>query len=442
MMFESPFTSYAYSYPHKSAYRPLTPDRSLQAVWRDQDTSVLFLYVHIPFCEFRCGFCNLFTLAQPQPEWPKRYLESLQRQAEAVRGCVPDATFARLAIGGGTPTFLEHAELEQLLAIVSGTMQVDGNEIPAGIEASPGTVDSSKLRLLRDFGFDRLSLGIQSFESAELKSLGRPQRDGEVQRAIELVRKVGFPTLNLDLIYGAESQTRDSWMRSVRRAAELEPEEIYLYPLYVRRLTGLGRISRLGLEPEARRQWDDQRIDLYRAARDYLLDRGYRQASMRMFASPRATQSDSPDYCCQSDGMIGLGCGARSYTDSLHYSYDYAVEAHEVRRILDDYMRRDAESFSRAEYGYELDREDQQRRFLILSLLQSNGLRRSGYAERFGSDVMDDFPSLAELSLRDMLLVEPDRLQLTAKGLQWSDWIGPWLNSARVRELIEPLDVV
>lgn len=436
MRLESQFTSYAYSYPHKSAYRPLVPRVGLDEAWADQDTSALFLYLHIPFCEFRCGFCNLFTLAQPAEDLTGQYLHSLRTQAEVVRTQLSDANFARLAIGGGTPTFLNACEIEQLLDIVATTMGVNGTNLPCGVEASPGTVDSTKLTLLRQFGFDRISLGVQSFESDDLKALGRPQRESDVHQAIELIRQFDFPTMNLDLIYGAEGQTTQSWMQSVRCAAQFLPEEIYLYPLYVRRLTGLGKVGRIELDPDERDAWDRQRTELYRAAREYLLGLGYRQVSMRMFAWPTTDDSDAPHYCCQSDGMIGLGCGARSYTDSLHYSYEYAVEASGVRRILGDYLARDRDSFSSIEFGYRLDREDQLRRYLILSLLQCAGMHRRDYFDRFGSDALDDFPMLEELLQKGMIEIDRDRMQLTELGLEWSDWIGPWLNSARVNELI------
>ena len=134
--------------------------------------------------------------------------------------------------------------------------------------------------------------------------------------------------------------------------------------------------------------------------------------------------------------MIGLGCGARSYTDALHYSYEYAVAANEVRKILSDYIDRDQASFSQIEFGYHLDAEDQRRRFLILSLLQCSGVCRSQYVDRFGGDPLDDFPSLDELADQDYLEITTDRLRLTDSGLECSDAIGPWLNSARVDELI------
>ncbi len=435
-MFDSPFVSYAYSYPHKSAYRAISPSLALPEVWSQQNQDALFLYLHIPFCEFRCGFCNLFTLSQPTAGLPGQYLQALKRQATQVRDAIPNATFARLAIGGGTPTFLNVSELTELMSIVTDVMGVDANQIPGGCEASPSTVDREKLQLLRQFGIDRVSLGVQSFDDKEVHAIGRPQKAENVHRAIGLIKEAGFPTLNLDLIYGGAQQTVSSWLRSVSQAIDYEPEEIYLYPLYIRDLTGLRKVSQLGeLSGDGRRRWDDERLTAYREARNLLLESGYQQVSLRMFRRCSAVDVSGPVYCCQTDGMLGLGCGARSYTESLHYSYEYAVGSNAVRGILDDYISRDRHSFSNVDYGFRLDEDDQRRRHLIMSLLQCEGMTGSDYVARFGTEPVEDFPMLLELVENGLMRITDERLVPTESGIEYSDAIGPWLNSATVRKL-------
>lgn len=423
----TPFVSYAYSYPHKTAYRSLESPRPLRDVWRPESRESLFLYLHVPFCEYRCGFCNLFTIANPAAGWTGRYVEQIRREAEQVRAAIPDAHITRLAIGGGTPTFLEVDQLAALLRVATGVMGARPKGIPVSIEASPATVTEEKISLLREFGADRLSLGVQTFDEGVSRGMGRPQKTRDVDRTIAAVRTVGFPILNLDLIYGGEGQTLEDWASSVAAAIEYQPEELYLYPLYVRTLTGLG---------SQRRTWDDQRLLMYRAARELLLSHGYEQVSLRMFRRPQAPLDEGPVYCCQSDGMIGLGPGARSYCSSLHYSTEYAVGRSGVVAILSDYLNRQAADFGSARYGFLLDDDERQRRYVILSLLQIAGLDRSDYRARFGQDVLDDFPQLREL-ISVGLATEDECLRLTTAGLEWSDAIGPWLNSSRVRGLME-----
>ncbi|MEV6148778.1 STM4012 family radical SAM protein [Nonomuraea sp. NPDC052129] len=425
----TPYEGYVYAYPHKTAYRPLEPRPPLREVWAGERTEALFLYLHIPFCEMRCGFCNLFTRTGAPEHLVAAYLDALERQASAIREAIPEARFATAAIGGGTPTYLSAAELTRLFDLAERILGADFQAIPLGVETSPATATPDRLAVLASRGVTRLSIGVQSFIDAEARAAVRPQRRTEVERALAAIRTSGVPTLNMDLIYGIDGQTETSWRYSLDAALAWRPEEMYLYPLYVRPLTGLGL---------RRRDWDDQRLALYRAGRDHLLAAGYEQVSMRMFRLP----ADAPagvEYCCQRDGMIGLGCGARSYTSRLHYSFEYAVAVRHVRAIIDDYVRLPQESFAHANVGFELDGPERRRRHLLQSLLQAEGLDRSAYKERFGADVLDDF-DLSGFADRGWLESGAERIRLTPEGLAHSDAIGPALFSARVRELMDSYD--
>ena len=432
----TPYQGYAYAYPHKTAYRALEPSVPLRELWAGERREALFLYVHVPFCEFRCGFCNLFTRANPADGLVARYLETLERQVHQVRASLhDDVSYARFAIGGGTPTQLEAAELARLLDLAQGVLGADLPRIPTSCEMSPETVDPEKLALLAARGVDRASLGVQSFLEDEARAAGRPQRTARVEQALGWIREVGFPVLNVDLIYGLPGQTAETWERSLREALAWRPEEVFLYPLYVRPLTGLSR--RLPTTDPWREWPDDERLALYRLGRKRLLEAGYAQVSMRLFRAAHAPSVAGPDYCCQADGMIGLGCGARSYTRGLHYSGEYAVGSRGVREILESWVERDDASFARADYGFLLDAEDQRRRWAIQSLLWQEGLRFSEYRERFASDALTDLPQLGELEPRGLAVRSDEALRLTPAGLERSDVLGPWLASAKVQRLME-----
>ncbi|WP_244958917.1 STM4012 family radical SAM protein [Catellatospora chokoriensis] len=444
----SPYQGYLYAYPHKTAYRPLRPRPELRDVWAGQPRDALFLYLHIPFCEMRCGFCNLFTRAQPPAEQVGAYLRQLRVQAEQVAAALGPARYARAAIGGGTPTHLTADELAELFAITTGVLGLDPAAAQLSVETSPATATPDRLAVLAAHGTHRVSMGVQSFLDSEAHVAGRPQRRAEVDRALTALRDAAFPLLNVDLIYGIPGQTRDTWTYSLREALTWQPEEIYLYPLYVRPLTGLGR--REGLlppsgpvaavpdhdpapAPDRDAPWDAQRLDLYRHGRDLLREAGYRQLSMRQFRRADVPDPDGADYCCQDDGMVGVGCGARSYTADLHYSFDYAVSVREVRAIIDDYLSRPAHDFARAEFGFTLDGGEQRLRWLVKSLLRAEGVDLPGYAKRFGSTVDSDFPHLAELAARGWAVGDGERLALTDEGLAHGDAVGPWLVSGPVR---------
>ncbi len=324
----SPYASYAYSYPHKTAYRPLEPPVPLGPLWAAERRDALFLYIHVPFCGMRCGFCNLFTKARPQAELVEGYLGALERQAARTVDELGEATFARLAIGGGTPTYLDLADLEVVLDVAERTMGADLGRIPGSVEVSPGTVDAEKLALLRARGLDRVSIGVESFDEAEAAAVYRPQQASVVERALGLIREAGFPTLNIDLIYGLPGQTVASWLASVRRALRFAPEELYLYPLYVRPLTGLGR--RGG-------EWDDLRLACYREARALLIGEGYAQESMRMFrARTRPPRSVRP-IAARRTGWSASAAGRDPTRRRLHYATEYAVGTREVGAIIAAY---------------------------------------------------------------------------------------------------------
>jgi oxygen-independent coproporphyrinogen III oxidase len=435
-----PYRSYVYAYPHKTAYRPLTPRRALRTAWAGERTDALSLYLHIPFCEVRCGFCNLFTRIGAPDGLTGVYLDALERQADAVRDALGDrpVRFAAAAFGGGTPTFLTAAELDRLCDVAERRTGVSLRDVPLSVETSPATATADRLAVLAGRGATRISIGVQSFVEEEARAAVRPQRRADVEAALGRIRDVGVPVLNIDLIYGIDGQTVATWHRSLDAALAWRPEELYLYPLYVRPLTGLGRTGRAAGPAESEPEWDARRLRLYRQGRDHLLAAGYEQVSMRMFRRAGAPDGGPGDHACQTDGMIGLGCGARSYTSRLHYSFDYAVDMRRVRTLVDDYVQRPAADFGFAEHGCDLDTGEARRRHLLQLLLQAEGMPVADYTARFGAVPHAHFPNeLARFAALDWLeeTAGPDgvRLRLTPEGLAHSDAVGPELFSPAVR---------
>ncbi len=423
----SPYRAYTYSYPHKTAHGPLEPARPLRQVWAEQDRSALFLYLHVPFCEMRCGFCNLFTTTGGEGMF-EAYLTQLERHADVASDFLDgDHHFARLAIGGGTPTLLGPHGMTRLLN-VARRMGLDVAATPSSVETSPKTANIEVLSVLADAGVRRLSIGVQAFDRVATRALGRPQDEREVEQALETIRAMDFPTFNIDLMYGAEGQDVRDWIATVERALSFDPDELFLYPLYVRPLTHLGKKgATAGL---------DARLIAYREARDLLRARGFRQVSMRLFRRADAA-SEGPTYRCQEDGMLGLGCGARSYTEHLHYSWPYAVERGPIRDVIADYLTRSDADLAHAHHGVALDRQERARRFVLLSLLHEEGLDLGRFEARFGVDCRVLFPELSELPTLGLVQPSHARWVLTDAGMERSDAIGPWLYSSATRARME-----
>ncbi|MBT9583780.1 STM4012 family radical SAM protein [bacterium] len=396
-------SAYVYSYPHKLAYGPLDPPVELAPLWQREPRQQLFLYWHIPFCEMRCGFCNLFTSIERKAEPMAEYLQALRRQANQLATIVSPCQVSGLAIGGGTPTQLPSDQLESLLdGILQWPRQLGGD---FSVESSPATATPEKLFLLRQAGVTRLSLGVQSFVEAEVQAVHRRQRNSLVNQALSNIRGQGFEVVNIDLMVGLPGQTVSSLRRSLQSALDWQPEELYLYPLYVRPLTRLyGEHNGC----------DDG--DLYRSGRDFLQEHGYEQVSLRMFR--RRGGPGGCEYADPQRPMLGLGCGARSYTRELHYSTPYAVGSSGVRRILRAY--KDTQDFGQAHFGYRLDEEERRRRIAVLSLLSEQGLDISAFPE---------FLSLLQPG-------EAEGGRLTSLGLERADQIGPRFFSARVQQAV------
>lgn len=426
---QRPYQGYVYSYPHKTAYRPIAP-RDLSEVWAQEPKAGRFLYVHVPFCEMRCGFCNLFTLANPDGDLEAAYLQAVEREAASVALATDTARPAQVAFGGGTPTYLSARELAGLFERLDRHFQIAG--VPSAIETSPKTATPDRLSVLREWGVQRVSIGVQSFVEADTRGMGRPQKVADVERALDVLRQSGVPNLNIDLIYGAAGQTRETWLHSINRALTWEPEEIYIYPLYVRPRTGLdGRHD----------VWDTHRLNLYRAGRDHLRAAGYTQVSMRHFRR-EGTVVPFTEHSCQEDGMVGLGPGARSYTKRFHYAMPFAVSRAGVLSTLQAYINKGGEDFYVATHGIDLSPEDQARRYLLKSILRSEGVDRARFAELFGRDPVGQFPELR--TLVDAGLIEADgaRLYPSAAGLERSDAIGPWLYARDVAQRMEAFETV
>lgn len=420
-----PYRNYLYSYPHKTAYREFVSPLPLEELWRDEPAESLFLYMHIPFCGARCGFCNLFTLPDKRANVHAEYVDALERQARQWAAFTRHKPYARFAIGGGTPSLLAPAQLNRLFRIATDIMGVDLGTTSISVETSPETLTEEKLTILKEHTVDRVSMGIQSFVAAESAAIYRPQDPEVVYRALELLGQFDFPILNLDLIYGLPGQTVDSWLYSLNQALLHEPEEIFLYPLYTREHTIV--------KPGDLVNQLDIRHECYEAARAVLAERGYRQYSMRRFAKEDAgTGKDILDYSCQEEGMVGLGCGARSYTRNVHYASRYGVSRKATESIIADYVA--AEHYNTADYGIVLSLDEQKRRFILKAILHSEGLTIADYNQRFGTTLWEDHPELGLLVQSGFATDDEGILRLTPNGLGYSDSIGDWFISGEIRE--------
>lgn len=423
----NPYRQYMYSYPHKTAYRPLA-GVSLKTYAPYLAGQGHGLYLHLPFCRTKCGYCNLFSVTGQKKERIDRYLKTVERQSRQYQEVLrPYKTvFSEIVIGGGTPLLLTEQQLAGMFEILENCFHfAEGRQLM--IETAPGETSREKLAILKAAKVTRISMGIQSFSDEELRTLRRHHSAGQARKALAQIKEYNFPCVNVDFIYGIPGQTADSLLASLEEALCFEPEEIFLYPLYIKHGAKMQKDLKEGmvLRPEAARTQ-------YREACRYLRRKGFRQESMRRFVRGPQARIWSE---CGFGASLALGCGGRSYLGNLHFCTPYAITKEDCLAQLDAYECTD--DFTEITHGILLSGEESRRRYVIRHLLIRPGLLLSEYKKRFGTCAMDDFPVLKGWEREGFVRVEGAFLTMTDAGLELSDNLGPQLISNAVREKME-----
>lgn len=425
-----PYKSYIYSYPHKKAYEEFDEEINLEVLWKKSNKKDITLYIHIPFCMSKCGYCNLFSSVDMNKEKIDKYVNTLIKEIKAVARFLNiennESPFSSVIFGGGTPTILEDNQLENLLCEISRNLKVDFKKTFFAVETSPRTLTESKLRILKDFGIDRVSMGIQSFNGCELKSIYRMEPIKDIEKALKLLFKESMPIRNLDLIYGIPNQDLNSWRESLNLLIEYKPEEVFIYPLYIRENTPL--YSKYKRDNELM-------LKMYELGRNILLENGYIQTSMRNFIREDKKIDLFPEYSCQENEMIGIGCGARSYISNVNYSRKYGVFQNNINKIIDDYINE--KDFTVARHGYILSEDELKRRYILKSILKVSGLDMMDYHTKFKSNPVDEFEELNFLLENNFLVKDENNIYPTEKGIMYGDSIGQLFISSEVKKKID-----
>ena len=272
------------------------------------------LYLHVPFCVTRCGYCD-FNAYAGLDHLRSRYVAALMREADLAAPEWSGERFASVFLGGGTPTTLEAADLAALLARLRRIVKVS-SDAEVTIEANPDTVDRTKLAALLDAGYTRLSMGAQSFDRAVLASLERLHDPDSVRRAMHAARAVGYANVNLDLIYGANGETLESWERTLRATVDLQPEHVSAYALTIEPSTPLGRRVQRGVAPAPD---GDLQADMFELACDVLGEAGFHHYEVSNWAwGPQFECRHNLGYW-RKQPYLGLGAGAHSYRDGRRW---------------------------------------------------------------------------------------------------------------------------
>ncbi len=380
------------------------------------DIPTLALYVHVPFCVKRCGYCDFASEARPEGREGDlrvaRYLEALSE--EASRSERKGSPVATVYVGGGTPTALTDAELGKLFEIVGADFDLsEVSELT--VEANPGTIDERRLSHLGGLGAARLSLGVQTFDDRGLRLLGRAHDSREAVAAFEAARAAGFDDVSVDLMFALPGQKLEDVRRDVARLVELGPEHVSLYGLTYEAGTRLAKLRDEGAiipVPE------ELEREMYLAVIDDLEAAAYVQYEISNFAREGRECVHNRAYWAGGE-YVGLGPSAASYL---------AGERRRNASTLDEYAERVLGGESPAVETERLDPEPAAREALMLALRTRRGADRGEFEARTGF-TLDGLLGESGRRLVDAGWLEfvgegkKGRLRLTRKALPVADEI-------------------
>ena len=323
----------------------------------------LGLYIHIPFCKAKCIYCDFYSLPRAEGQMDA-YVSALTAQLAAWRERTTDCTIDTVYFGGGTPSYLGPNRLCRLLDTVFQSYRVaPGAEIT--LEANPDSAqDISALRQLHDAGFDRLSLGMQSADDAELRRIGRVHTCEQVQQAVTAARKAKLTNLSLDLIYGLPGQTMEDWQRTLADAVALGPEHLSCYGLKLEEGTPLWQQRQALTLPD-----DDAQADMYLYTVAALSEAGYGQYEVSNFARAGRESRHNLKYWRMQE-YAGFGPGAHSDFGGVRYGYVRDLDAYIAGRLV----------LAEAETDGTLARDFE---YVMLSLRTAEGIDRRTFENRY-----------------------------------------------------------
>jgi oxygen-independent coproporphyrinogen-3 oxidase len=357
---------------------------------------MLGVYVHLPFCPYLCPYCDF-------AKWPlresaaRRYLTALHAEIERER----PAPVATIYLGGGTPNAYDAETISQLVGRLerrfSGAAEIS-------IELNPELVRDGDFARYRAAGITRISIGVQSFEPAEIRTLGRKHSVAQIESVVAQARDAGLQSVSLDLIFAVPGQTPASWRRTLRAAIALQPDHISAYGLTVEE--GTPYAAWRGREPAA--FFDDEREgELYAIAIEQLQSAGYEQYEISNFARRGHRCAHNVNYW-ENGEYVGLGVGAASFRDGVRSVHTRSLERYVTASLEGRAIPSEAERLEGRKRAGEA---------IMLALRTAQGVSLRTFKERYGIEVMTDYaPIVAQFADTGLLERIGDSVRLTRRG--------------------------
>jgi oxygen-independent coproporphyrinogen-3 oxidase len=373
------------------------------------------LYLHIPFCVRKCGYCDFLSFCA-DGETKEQYVRALIREIRAAGEALSGTRIVTVFIGGGTPTVLESGEIGRIFDAVRDSFSLDA-EAEITVEVNPGTADEEKLRALWSFGVNRLSIGCQSLDDRLLLELGRIHDREAFFHCFCAARRAGFKNISVDLMSAIPDQSYEDWVRTLREAAELGPEHISAYSLILEEGTPFfERKDSLHLPDE------DTERRMYEDTRKILSEYGYERYEISNYAKNGRRCRHNVGYWTGVP-YAGLGLGASSYlgnmrfrnTDRMDEYLEYFGETARARNWMDAPVHCERELLSDA---------DRMAEFVILGLRMIEGISEEEFFCRFGKNLADVYgETIAKHRSEGLLEEKGGRVFLTERGVSLSNYV-------------------
>lgn len=360
------------------------------------------VYIHIPFCHQICNYCDFnkfFFHNQPVDE----YIESLGKEMKLYEEHLKNASIETIFIGGGTPTSLTEKQLERLLTLIHTHIPMN-NLIEFTSEANPDELTFEKMKLMRTFNVNRLSMGVQTFDQDLLKVLGRTHSNEHVYTVIENAKKIGFPSISVDLMYGLPNQTMVQWEHSLKEAYRLKIPHISAYSLLVEpktvfyNLMSKGKLSLPGEDLEA---------EMYSYLLEEMQKQGYNQYEISNFAF-KGKESKHNLLYWDNDEYVGLGAGAHGYVHNIRYSN---------HGPLKKYMESLESNEKPIMQQKEVTNIEKMEEEMFLGLRKNEGVSLEKFEVRYGKTLKNVYgKEIDELIQKELIILKNDFVKLTRRG--------------------------
>ncbi len=363
------------------------------------------IYLHVPFCTSKCSYCSFFSIVADS-KLIDEYFQCLLDQIDHLRNTAPwnRLDYTTIFLGGGTPSTLPTEMLIRLLKALACEFRLSLEEMEISIEVNPATINEQQLQILRKNGFNRLSIGAQSFNDQELKQIGRRHSSEDIIQTYSAALAAGFTNISLDLMYGLPGQTPEKWGDNVRQAMSLQPQHLSLYELTLEPETPMENMvhqGKLDMLPE------DIVLEMMQSTNEILSSTAMRRYEISNYSLPGYQCRHNLNYW-QNGSYLGLGPGAVAAHKGTRYTIDEDI-------LL--YCKKDQKRFIWREEE-QLDREALFRETVIMGLRLIEGVNIRYLHDRFHLDPAEYYgATLRFLVDQGLLEYSADSLRLSTKGL-------------------------